>query len=71
MMDRRTFLCVLTLGAPATALAGEAQQAQRVYRVGFLGQTSPADYSSRLAALRQGLRDAGYHESANLMNLAE
>src|SRR5438309_5592393 len=63
-MTRRTFLCGLTLGT--SPLAARAQATQRVYRIGFLGQTSPSDYSSQIAALRQGLRDAGYQEGANL-----
>ena len=56
-------LAVSVLLAP---LPAEAQPTQRVYRIGFLGQTSPSDYSSQIAALRQGLREAGYQEGANL-----
>jgi putative ABC transport system substrate-binding protein len=66
VINRRTFLCGLTLGTLTVPLAVEAQPTQRVYRIGFLGQTSPSDYSSQIAALRQGLRDAGYQEGANL-----
>jgi putative tryptophan/tyrosine transport system substrate-binding protein len=66
MMDRRTLLVTLAGGILVVPLAVEAQPTQRVYRIGFLGQTSPSDYSSQIAALRQGLRDAGYQEGANL-----
>jgi hypothetical protein len=49
---------ILAVGLFAAPLAARAQPTQRVYRIGFLGQTSPSDYSSQIAALRQGLRDA-------------
>jgi|SRR5215813_3571440 len=63
---RRIRLAVVALNLILISLSVEAQQAQRVYRIGFLGQTSPSDYSSQIAALRQGLRDAGYQEGATL-----
>jgi hypothetical protein len=43
-MDRRTFLCGLTLGALSAPPAGEAQQAGKIYRIGVLlplGVTPP------------------------------
>lgn len=63
-------LCVLPtvglafIGGP---LAASAQTAERVYRLGFLGQTSAADLTRQTAALRQGLRDLGYEEGRNLV----
>ena len=48
------------------SLAAEAQSADRVYRLGFLGQTSAQDLARQTAALRQGLRDLGYEEGRNL-----
>jgi hypothetical protein len=36
-MDRRRFLLTSLAGALAAPLAAEAQQAERVYRVGYLG----------------------------------
>jgi putative ABC transport system substrate-binding protein len=48
-------------------LAGEAQQAGKVYRIGYLGSTSPSNYQAPLVeALRQGLRSLGYVEGKNL-----
>src|SRR5262249_56846123 len=41
--------------------------AERVYRIGFVGETSLSDYSTPFAALRQGLRNAGYQEGTNLV----
>src|SRR5229473_7869500 len=64
MMDRRTFLCGLTLGPFAAPLAAQAQQVGKVARIGVLGDTSPpveTSYSG-IAAFLQGLRDIGYKE---------
>jgi len=36
MMNRRKFLCGLALGTLVAPLAGEAQQAGKVYRIGVL-----------------------------------
>jgi putative tryptophan/tyrosine transport system substrate-binding protein len=49
----------------STATAGETPT--RVYKIGFLGQTSAADLSRQISALRQGLRDLGYEEGRNLV----
>jgi putative ABC transport system substrate-binding protein len=37
-----------------------------VYRLGFLGAASAADYTVLLQAFRQGLRDLGYEEGKNI-----
>jgi putative ABC transport system substrate-binding protein len=66
-MDRRAFIAAVTGGLLAAPLAAEAQTADRVYRVGFLGQTSAPDLARQTAALRQGLRDLGYEEGKNLV----
>jgi hypothetical protein len=59
MMNRRTLLCGLTLGAVSAPLAAEAQQAtgQR-HRVGLLNAAAPGGRSE--AVLREGLRALGY-----------
>jgi putative ABC transport system substrate-binding protein len=67
MMDRRRFLLMSLAGALAVPRATEAQTAERVYRLGFLGQTSAADLGRQTAALRQGLRALGYEEGRNLV----
>jgi putative ABC transport system substrate-binding protein len=38
-----------------------------VYRIAFLGSTSPSGYASQVAAFRGGLRDFGYREGRNLV----
>jgi len=64
-MTRRTFLCGLTLGTLAAPLSGEAQQAAKVWRVGYLGNTSgPQEITE---AFRQGLRDLGYVEGQTIL----
>ncbi len=58
------FLALALLAAP---LAVEAQQAGRMYRIGYLGSTSNSSYQAQLVeSLRQGLRDLGYVEGKNL-----
>ncbi len=38
-----------------------------MYRIGFLGSTSPSGYASQMEAFRGGLRDLGYVEGRNLV----
>ncbi len=60
-------IIALALGLLAGPLPAEAQQAGKVYRIGFLDYrlrsttTDPA-----LIALRQGLRELGYVEGKNI-----
>ena len=49
----------------AASVVAESQAA-KVYRIGFLGLSSAADYAANLQAFRQGLRDLGYEEAKNL-----
>src|SRR6476620_7387146 len=65
-MKRREFITLLGGAAASSPLAALAQQGG-VARVGFLGSASAAGYASRLAAFREGLRDYGYVEGANLV----
>jgi putative ABC transport system substrate-binding protein len=62
------FIITLALGLLAASLPAKAQQAGKVYRIGFLSNSpgSPAT-NSRLIALRQGLRELGYVEGQNLV----
>jgi putative tryptophan/tyrosine transport system substrate-binding protein len=66
-MDRRTFLFVFSLGALSAPLAAEAQQAEKVYRVGLLALLPNADTTREMKALKKRLRDLGYIEGENLM----
>lgn len=58
-----TVICVLFT---ASASAAEVQQADRAYRIGFLGQTSAQDLARQVSAFRKSLRDFGYEEGRNL-----
>jgi hypothetical protein len=60
-VDRRTFL-MGSVGLLAAALAAEAQQPGKVYRIGMLERTSPETNAANLEGFRQGLRALGYVE---------
>jgi putative ABC transport system substrate-binding protein len=64
-MDRRAFLAgsAALLAAP---LAGEAQQAGKVARIGVLVAPSAASFSPRIEVFRKGLREHGYVEGKNI-----
>src|SRR6266540_4220387 len=66
MTSRRTFLATLTGGLLAAPLAAVAQQAAKIYRVGFVWD-SPAVWPHALEAFRQGLRDLGWVEGKNIV----
>ncbi len=64
-MDRRAFLA----GAAALLVAplvGEAQQAGKMWRIGYLDQGSAAGGSLYVDGLRQGLRELGWVEGQNI-----
>ena len=70
MMDRRTFLCGLTLGTLSAPLAAEAQQAQNAFRVAQLAIAAPTDIPppppANWEGFVRGLREVGYVEGENL-----
>lgn len=68
MMNRRTFLCGLALGALAAPLGAGAQRAEKVRRIGFLSPSSLSDPRTQLfiEAFQQGLRELGWIESQNI-----
>ena len=65
-MNRRRFLCGLTVGTLGMPLAAQSQPAGKVYRIGLLGATSALQYAPYVEAMRQGLGDLGYAEGRNL-----
>jgi putative ABC transport system substrate-binding protein len=65
MMDRRIFLATVA-GLLAAPLAGEAQQAAKIPRIGYLSSTLAASPHLK-EAFRQGLRDLGYVEGRHLV----
>ena len=64
-MDRRTFIASTVGGVLSAPLAAQAQQAGKVYRVGFLWE-SPAVFPDAIEAIRRGLRDLGYVEGRTI-----
>ncbi len=63
MIDRRAFITILALGILLLPLAADAQQARKVYRIGYLwGGTV-----FLLDAFREGLRQHGYVEGQNII----
>jgi putative ABC transport system substrate-binding protein len=65
-VDRRAFV-VGTLGLLAAPLAGEAQPAKGVHRIGFLGNSTPALEANLVEPFRKGLRELGYVEGQNIL----
>jgi len=59
----------VTLGLTllAAPLAAEGQQAGKVYRVGFLGNSSAALEANLVGPFREGLRELGYVEGRNIV----
>jgi len=68
-MERRTFMAMLTGGMVVAPLAAEAQQVGKVYRIGWLGSSSPASatHMSVFQNFHQGLRDLGYVEGRDFV----
>jgi ABC-type uncharacterized transport system substrate-binding protein len=68
-VDRRRFLLTALAGAIAAPLASEAQPAGRIWRIGYLSLVSEKleQYKPWVAAFRDGLRELGYVEGANVV----
>ena len=66
-LKRREFIMLLGGAAAARPLAARAQQSGKVYRIGFLGVTSHAEYGDRVEAVRTGLRRLGYEGGKNIV----
>lgn len=67
-MTRRRLVLIATGALLADPLASFAQHPQgKVPRIGFLGVSTPAAWTSRVEAFRAGLRDLGYVEGRNIV----
>lgn len=63
-------LAIVVAALLVAPLVGEAQRAENVYRVGYLGGQSESAAVPFLAAFRQGMHKLGYVEGQNLMLVA-
>ena len=66
LLERRTFMALVSGGLLAAPLAAGAQQAAKVPRIGYLGLNRAASRHLGEAFL-QGLRDLGYVEGRNVV----
>ena len=66
-MNRRTFIGTVAGGLIVVRSTVEAQQAAKVYRIGFLTVASAESSAQLLNALTAGLRDLGYVEGRNVI----
>jgi len=66
-MQRREFITFLGGATVAWPLAARAQQAAKVYRIGFLGNSTAALEADLVGPFREGLRDLGYVEGQNTL----
>jgi ABC-type uncharacterized transport system substrate-binding protein len=57
---------ILALSLTLAPLAAQGQQAAKMPRVGYLGDSSPALEQQLVGAFRQGLRDLGYVDGQNV-----
>ena len=65
-MRRRQFITLF--GAAASwPLTARAQLSGKVYRIGFLGVTSQAEYGRLVDPLRVGFRQLGYEEGKHIV----
>jgi len=65
---RKNVIC-LALCAMLFALcsSAEAQQVEKIPKIGFLFEGDPSESSARIEAFRQGLRELGYVEGKNIV----
>ena len=58
---------ILTLSLNLAPLAAQGQQTGKLYRIGFLGNSTAALEAHLLGPFRDGLRDLGYLEGRNAL----
>jgi len=67
MMDRRAFVTMVGWSILAAPLAAESQPAGKVYRIGFLGNSTAALEANLVGPFCEGLRELGYVEGQNIV----
>jgi ABC-type uncharacterized transport system substrate-binding protein len=66
-MRRREFVMLLGGAAAAWPLAARAQNAGKIPRVGFMGNSTAALEANLVEPFRAGLRELGYREGSNIV----
>src|SRR5579864_3492390 len=66
-MPRRAFLATVTGGVLAAPLVARAQQAGKVWKLGYLDQGAAARSQPYVDGLKQGLHDLGWVEGRNIL----
>ena len=66
-MPRRAFLATVTGGVLAAPLVAQAQQAGKVWKLGYLDQGAAARSKPYVDGLKQGLHDLGWVEGRNIL----
>jgi hypothetical protein len=66
-VKRRDFITLLGGAAVAWPVAARAQQAGKIPRVGFMGNSTPALEANLVGPFRAGLHELGYHEGRNIV----
>jgi len=66
VIDRRAFITMVSGSILATPLAAEAQQAGKVWRIGFHSGGTAAAAKPAVEQFRQGLRELDYVEGQNI-----
>lgn len=60
-------IVTLCLGILVVPLPADAQQKAKMYRIGFLGNSTAALEANLVGPFREGLRDLGYVEGQNIL----
>jgi putative tryptophan/tyrosine transport system substrate-binding protein len=66
-VKRREFILALAGAAAAWPFAARAQQAGKIPRVGFMGNSTAALEANLVAPFREGLHELGYQEGRNIV----
>jgi putative tryptophan/tyrosine transport system substrate-binding protein len=66
-MFRRIVICLLLFVLLLTVSPTHAQQSKKIPRIGFLFNTFPADFTSRIDVFRGDLRELGYVEGKTIL----
>ena len=66
-MRRRNFIAMIGSAAAGWPLAARAQQTGKMYRIGYLGNSTAALEADLVKPFRDGLRDLGYEEGRSVL----